>query len=103
MTKPPGPVAIQIRAKLDAALAPAHLDIIDQSHLHAHHAHMTELHAGGRKGGETHFEVTVVSEAFAGLGRPARQRLVYSTLKEELAGPVHALSLRTLTPTEYQA
>jgi BolA protein len=101
MTKAPGPVANQIRAKLDQIFQPAHLEILDQSHLHAGHAHVASLHADGRKGGETHFSVTIVSAKFAGLNRPARQRLVYAALAEELAGPVHALSMRTLTPTEF--
>jgi BolA family transcriptional regulator, general stress-responsive regulator len=86
-------VADRIRAKLNSGLKPLRLDITDDSHLHAGHA-------GAREGGESHFTVEVVSGAFEGLGRVARQRLVYDLLKDELAGPVHALALRTLAPSE---
>lgn len=86
-------IAETIRAKLTAALQPAGLAIIDESARHAGHA-------GARPGGETHFRVEVVSAAFAGLGRVARQRLVYQILAAELAGQVHALSLATDTPEE---
>lgn len=86
-------VAETIRVKLTERLAPTRLVVLDESHRHAGHA-------GARPGGETHFNVTVVSAAFAGLNRVARQRLVYQTLSEELAGGVHALSLTTTTPDE---
>jgi len=86
-------VAETIRAKLTERLAPTRLVVLDESHRHAGHA-------GARPGGETHFNVTVVSAAFTGLNRVARQRLVYQTLSEELAGGVHALSLTTTTPDE---
>jgi BolA protein len=86
-------IAETIRAKLSGRFAPVRLVVIDESHRHAGHA-------GARPGGETHFAVTVVSPAFAGLGRVARQRLVYQTLADELAGGVHALSLTTVTPEE---
>jgi BolA protein len=86
-------VAETIRRKLTERLAPVRLDIVDESHRHAGHA-------GVRPEGETHFAVTVVSAAFGGLGRVARQRLVYQTLADELATRVHALSLTTLAPGE---
>ena len=86
-------VADQIRGKLTSGLKPLRLEIVDDSHRHAGHA-------GAREGGESHFTVEVVSGAFEGMGRVARQRLVYDLLKDELAGPVHALALRTLTPSE---
>ena len=89
-------VADTMRRKLTERLAPMRLDIIDDSARHAGHA-------GAQLGGETHFDVTIVSDAFAGIGRVARQRLVYETLADELAGGVHALALRTLTPEEDQA
>lgn len=54
----------------------------------------------GRPGGESHFNLTLISSAFEGLGRLARQRAVNAALREELAGPVHALSIRALTPQE---
>jgi len=86
-------VADTIRRKLTERFAPARLEIEDESHHHAGHE-------GARPGGETHFAVTIVSTAFIGQGRVARQRLVYQTLAEELATRVHALSLTTLAPDE---
>jgi BolA protein len=86
-------VADAIKTKLEARLNPRTIEIIDESHLHAGHA-------GAREGGESHFRVAVVAEAFEGMNRVARQRLVYETLAAELAGPVHALALSTLTPDE---
>ena len=82
-----------IEKKLAEGLQPRRLSIVDESHKHAGHA-------GARAGGESHFRVEVVSAAFAGLTRVARQRLVYGLLAEELKGPIHALALSTLTPEE---
>ncbi|HYD29546.1 MAG TPA: BolA family protein [Azospirillaceae bacterium] len=87
--------AERIRDKLTMALQPARLDVVDQSHRHAGHA-------GSHPDGETHFQVTVVSAAFEGRSRVARQRLVYDLLADELRERVHALSLQTLTPAEDQ-
>jgi BolA family transcriptional regulator, general stress-responsive regulator len=86
-------VAETIRQKLTDRLAPLRLDIVDESHRHAGHA-------GARPEGETHFAVTIVSAAFVGLGRVARQRLIYQILADELATRVHALGLTTLAPGE---
>lgn len=86
-------VADQIRRKLTAGLAPARLEVIDESHLHAGHA-------GARPEGESHFRVEIVSRAFQGKSRVDRQRLVYRILAEELAGGVHALVVKALTPRE---
>jgi BolA protein len=87
------PVAARIRAKLTAAFAPAALDVVDESARHAGHA-------GARPGGESHFRIRIVSAAFAGVSRVERQRMVYSALRDELAGPVHALALTALAPEE---
>jgi BolA protein len=57
-------------------------------------------HGGWREGGETHFHVTVVSEAFEGKSRVDRQRMVYALLAEEMAERVHALALTTKAPGE---
>jgi len=86
-------VADRIRAKLSEALQPTRLEIRDDSHRHAGHQ-------GARSEGESHFHVEIVSAAFAGETRVARQRRVYAILAEELIGPVHALGLTTLTPEE---
>jgi BolA family transcriptional regulator, general stress-responsive regulator len=88
-------VADTIRRKLTERFAPMRLELADESHRHAGHE-------GARPGGETHFSVTIVSAAFTGQSRVARQRLVYQTLAEELATRVHALSLTTLAPDEDQ-
>ncbi|HWA91951.1 MAG TPA: BolA family protein [Rhizomicrobium sp.] len=82
-----------IRDKLTAAFAPAALDVTDESARH-------EGHAGARPGGETHFNVRIVSSAFEGLGRVERQRRVYAALADELRSRIHALSLTVLTPAE---
>lgn len=95
---PEGPIATIIREKLTAGLAPVRLEIEDDSGRHAGHHH--EGGVDGRAGGESHFNVTVVSRAFEGQGRVQRQRTVNDLLRAELAGPVHALSIRALTPAE---
>jgi BolA protein len=88
-----GAVAETIRHKLDAAFSPIRLDVVDDSDRHAGHA-------GAREGGESHFTVILESAAFAGVNRVQRQRMVYGALAEELAGPIHALSLKALAPGE---
>jgi BolA protein len=87
------PVATAMRRKLEAALAPSMLEIDDDSAKHAGHV-------GARVGGESHFNVRIVSAAFAGKSRVDRQRLVHGILAEELAGPVHALALSLKAPAE---
>ena len=57
-------------------------------------------HSGAREGGESHFNVTIEAAAFAGAAKVARQRMVYHALAEELAGPVHALSVKASAPGE---
>ena len=91
-----GAVAATIDNKLRARFAPARLSIEDESS--KHHGH-----AGWREGGETHFKVEIVSAAFEGKNRVARQRLVYEALKAELDAGLHALALSTLTPSEDKA
>ncbi len=86
-------VGESIERKLTERLAPARLDITDESHLHAGHA-------GARPGGESHFRVEIVSAEFEGMNRVARQRLVYDILSDELAAGLHALAMKTLTPGE---
>ena len=88
-----GAVANAIDNKLRARFAPQHLDIEDESARH-------RGHAGYRAGGESHFRVEIVSAAFEGKNRVARQRLVYEALREEFAAGLHALALTTLTPEE---
>ena len=86
-------VVDSIREKLTAAFHPTALDIVDESHRHAGHA-------GAREGGETHFRVEIVAEAFAGLSRIDRHRRVHEVLAAELAGRVHALAITAWAPAE---
>jgi len=88
-----GAVAETIRSKLDAAFAPAKLEVIDDSDKHAGHS-------GHREGGESHFTVVIEAAAFAGVARVQRQRKIYGILAEELAGPIHALSVKATAPGE---
>jgi BolA family transcriptional regulator, general stress-responsive regulator len=88
-----GAVAIAIDSKLRARFTPTRLTVEDESS--RHHGH-----AGWREGGETHFKVEIVSAAFDGQSRVARQRLVYQTLAAEFTDGLHALALTTLTPAE---
>jgi BolA protein len=78
---------------LKAAFAPTELLLSDESSRHAGHA-------GARPGGETHYRLRLVSGAFEGLSRVARQRLVYQALREEFETGLHALSLDLTTPSE---
>jgi BolA protein len=89
-------VETRIREKLNKAFSPIQLMIENESHKHAHHAAMK----GAANTGETHFKVSVVSDSFAGQSRVQRHRMVNDVLAEELAGPVHALSVSARTPEE---
>jgi BolA protein len=86
-------VAQTIREKLTAAFAPIALEIEDESYKH-------KGHSGARPEGETHFRVTIVAAAFAGLSRVDRQRRIYAVLTDELNDRVHALALSAKTPAE---
>lgn len=86
-------VADTIEAKLRRAFAPEALELVDESELH-------RGHGGWREGGESHFRLHMTAPAFAGLGRVQRQRAVNQVLAEELAGPVHALSMELRAPGE---
>jgi BolA protein len=82
-----------MEAKLRAELAPAHLDVIDESHLHAGHS-------GARPGGETHYRLDIVASAFEGKSRVERHRLVNALMDEAFGRGLHALALRARTPAE---
>jgi BolA protein len=82
-----------ITRKLSDSFHPVDLVVTDESARHAGHA-------GARPGGETHFDVRIVSRAFEGVSRVERQRRVYAVLAEEMRAQIHALSLTTLTPAE---
>ena len=82
-----------ITEKLHKAFAPDSLRVEDELHRH-------EGHAGHRPGGETHFRLYIVSEAFRGKSRLERHRMINATLAGELAGGVHALAIHAAAPGE---
>lgn len=84
-----------IEDRLRAELAATHVDVVDESHLHAGHA-------GAAEGGG-HFRATIVSPRFEGLSRIAAQQLVYRVLADEMRGMIHALSMTTFTPETWAA
>ncbi|WP_372687566.1 BolA family protein [Bosea sp. (in: a-proteobacteria)] len=86
-------MAERITNKLELALSPERLTVIDESHQH-------QGHGGWREGGETHFRVDIVSEAFVGKSRLDRHRLVNAALAQELADRVHALAIVARAPGE---
>lgn len=92
-TQTKGPVATEIEARLNAALSPARLAVINDSA--SHRGHM-----GDDGSGESHFTVEIESAAFAGQSRLARQRMVNAALGDLLAERVHALAIRATVPGE---
>jgi BolA protein len=82
-----------ITNKLREAFFPESLEVQDESHLH-------EGHAGHRPGGETHFRVHIVSQAFKGKSRIERHRMINAALSSELSGTVHALAIHAKAPGE---
>ena len=85
------PVQLAIETKLMAQLQPSHLLGENESHMHA-----------VPPNSETHFKVTIVTSQFDTISMVKRHQLVYQALADELAGPVHALALHTLTPEQWQ-
>lgn len=96
-----GPFAASIRSRLEAAFAPEVVEVVDESHKHAGHAHVM-AHRPGRAGevGSTHFKVKVVAQAFAGKSRLERHRAVNAALARELENGVHALAIDARAPGE---
>lgn len=84
-----------LERKLQQRLGATHVEVIDDSHLHAGHA--------GAASGGGHFRALVVSSRFEGLSLLQAQRLVYQALAEEMGREIHALSVRTLTPERWGA
>ena len=82
-----------ISRKLTETFAPQSLEVVDESHRH-------EGHAGHRPGGQTHFRVYIVSDAFKGKTRLERHRMINTTLAGELSGGVHALAIHAAAPGE---
>ncbi len=94
-----GPVETQIRKFLESDLAPlVHLDVVNESHLHAGHAH---------RGEESHFRIVAVSNIFDGLGRLERHRLIHKSLAAVLPSDgregVHALTLELYSAQEWSS
>ncbi len=85
--------AARLEAALRTRFQPIFIEIVDDSGRHAGHA-------GAAPGGETHFNVTLVSAAFSGLSRVARSRAVHAALAAELEGGLHALALKLRAPGE---
>jgi len=79
--------------KLARRFAPQRLEVVDDSRRHAGHA-------GARPGGETHFNVYIVSSAFDGKSRIERHRMINAALADELRGGVHALAISAAAPGE---
>jgi len=80
-----------LEEKLAEAFDPAHIEVVNESHMHA-----------GPPDAETHFKLTLVSDGFAGVRRVVRHQSVYRVLAAELEGPVHALALHLYTEQEWQ-
>ena len=93
----PGPLrADRLRTALAGAFRPSELRVSDDSASHAGHA-------GARPGGQTHYSVLLVSDAFRGMSRVERHRAVHAALEGEFGNGLHALALRLLTPEEHAA
>ncbi len=82
----------QIRMELEKNFQPTELLIKDQSQLHAGHE--------GAKDGKGHFDVTIVSQAFDGVNRVQRHKMVYDALSQLLETDIHALRIKAFTPSE---
>ena len=92
-TQRTGPVATEMLARLNSALSPTRIELVDDSEQH-------RGHAGHNPAGESHFTLRIQSPAFAGKNRIERQRMIYSALGELMSARVHALSIRASAPGE---
>ena len=81
-----------IRSELEKNFQPTELLIKDQSQLHAGHE--------GAQDGKGHFDVTIVSQVFAGINRVQRHRMVYDALRKLLETDIHALRIKAFSPSE---
>jgi BolA family transcriptional regulator, general stress-responsive regulator len=88
-----GPVAAEMLKRLNSALAPTRVELIDDSEQH-------RGHGGYNPAGESHFSLRIESEAFAGKNRVQRQRMIYAALGDLMDARVHALSIRATAPGE---
>lgn len=88
-----GPVATEMLKRLDSALSPTRIELVDDSEKH-------RGHGGYNPAGESHFTLQIESEAFAGKSRVQRQRMVYKALGDLMRQRVHALQIRARAPGE---
>jgi len=88
-----GPVATEMLVRLNSALSPTRIELVDDSEQH-------RGHGGYNPAGESHFSLTIESEAFVGKSRVERQRLVYTALGDLMRERVHALSIKATAPGE---
>jgi BolA protein len=91
-----GPVATEMLRRLNSALSPSRIELVDDSEQH-------RGHGGYNPEGESHFSLTIESPAFAGKSRVERQRMVHKALGDLLHERVHALSIRARAPGEANA
>ena len=92
-TQTTGPVAAEMLRRLDSALSPTRIELIDDSEQH-------RGHGGYNPAGESHFTLRIESPAFAGKNRIQRQRMIYAALGDLMESRVHALSIRATAPGE---
>ena len=88
-----GPVATEMLRRLNSALTPSRIELVDDSEQH-------RGHGGYNPAGESHFTLRIESPAFAGKSRVERQRMIYAALGDLMAERVHALSIRATAPGE---
>ena len=88
-----GPVAAEMLARLNSALSPTKMELIDDSEQH-------RGHGGYNPAGESHFTLRIESPAFVGKSRVDRQRMIYAALGDLMRERVHALSIRASAPAE---
>lgn len=88
-----GPVASEMLRRLNSALSPTYVDLVDDSEQH-------RGHGGYNPSGESHFSLEIESAAFAGKSRVERQRMVYHALGDLMEERVHALQIRARAPGE---
>ncbi len=88
-----GPLATEMLRRLNSALSPTTMELIDESEQH-------RGHAGYNPQGESHFRLMIESPAFAGVSRVARQRMVYAALGELIHERIHALSIEARPSSE---
>ena len=88
-----GPVATEMLRRLNSALQPSRIELVDDSEQH-------RGHGGYNPAGESHFSLFVESAAFSGKNRVEQQRMIYRALGDMMHARVHALSIRAAAPGE---